>query len=158
MSDLFNIKNEDGTYSGITGNDRTCKLNLFKKLAECSIGDQLMEYQRIILQSLIAEDNRRILASLGEVSGSNPVTAEDIQKAIVVIPEPKTVKPMLVLHDEFAGDVINYVEVDSSNEDEYFLSDEQIKKMLKYEKNPMRIKQLNKMLYGRRNPKWLIMN
>ena len=41
-------------------------------------------------------------------------------------------------------------EIDDSNDSEY-LSAEQIKKMLKHEKNPMRIKQLNKMLYGRRN-------
>lgn len=51
----------------------------------------------------------------------------------------------------------DFPEIDDSNDSEY-LSAEQIKKMLKHEKNPMRIKQLNKMLYGRRNPKWLIMN
>lgn len=59
-------------------------------------------------------------------------------------------KQRLVLYDDFP-------EIDDSNDSEY-LSAEQIKKMLKHEKNPMRIKQLNKMLYGRRNPKWLIMN
>lgn len=51
----------------------------------------------------------------------------------------------------------DFPEIDDGNDSEY-LSAEQIKKMLKHEKNPMRIKQLNKMLYGRRNPKWLIMN
>ena len=59
-------------------------------------------------------------------------------------------KQRLVLYDDFP-------EIDDSNDSEY-LSAEQIKKMLKHEKNPMRIKQLNKMLYGRRTPKWLIMN
>ena len=59
-------------------------------------------------------------------------------------------KQRLVLYDDFP-------EIDDSNDSEY-LSAEQIKKMLKHEKTPMRIKQLNKMLYGRRNPKWLIMN
>ena len=59
-------------------------------------------------------------------------------------------KQRLVLYDDFP-------EIDDSNDSEY-LSAEQIKKMLKHEKNPMRIKQLNRMLYGRRNPKWLIMN
>ena len=57
---------------------------------------------------------------------------------------------LIVKDDDFS-------EIDDSNDSEY-LSAEQIKKMLKHEKNPMRIKQLNKMLYGRRNPKWLIMN
>ena len=57
---------------------------------------------------------------------------------------------LIVKYDDFP-------EIDDSNDSEY-LSAEQIKKMLKHEKNPMRIKQLNKMLYGRRNPKWLIMN
>lgn len=48
-------------------------------------------------------------------------------------------KQRLVLYDDFP-------EIDDSNDSEY-LSAEKIKKMLKHEKNPMRIKQLNKMLY-----------
>lgn len=34
--------------------------------------------------------------------------------------------------------------------DDLYLSESQIRKRLKYEKNPMMIKQLNKMLYGKR--------
>ena len=52
-------------------------------------------------------------------------------------------KQRLVLYDELSS------EISDSNDSEY-LSAEQIKKMLKHEKNPMRINQLNKMLYGRR--------
>ena len=33
------------------------------------------------------------------------------------------------------------------------LSDSQIRKQLKYEKNPMRVKELNKMLYGKKRNK-----
>ena len=55
-------------------------------------------------------------------------------------------KQRLVLYDELSS------EISDSNDSEY-LSAEQIKKMLKHEKNPMRINQLNKMLYGRRK-KW----
>ena len=58
-------------------------------------------------------------------------------------------KQRLALYDELSSEINN-------NNDSEYLSAEQIKKMLKHEKNPMRIKQLNKMLYGRRNPKWLI--
>lgn len=115
-----------------------CDFKDIVQFAELCTGRELMEYQKMYLRTLQEEMDKRILESLSVEKEPENTYQRGLRASLSMV-------------DDFAGGTL-YVDefVPPSKEDEAFLSESQIKKMLKYEKNPMRIKQLNKMLYGRK--------
>lgn len=108
------------------------------QFAELFMGKELMEYQKRYLMALQEEMDKRILESLSVEKEPENTYQRGLRSSLSMI-------------DDFAGDTLCVLSCEPpSKDDEVFLSESQIKKMLRYEKNPMRIKQLNKMLYGRK--------
>lgn len=90
----------------------------------------------------------------------SPILIVDVNKKTVVLSDTTIDESAEELQNALKLSIARLTESDtfeqlsslaaSPEEDISGLTDSQIRKMLKYEKNPMRIKQLNKMLSGKK--------